>query len=192
MEYDRRCSSSSIEHERHTNQHGPMKILMHLQAILLLPLMVTVVIPWLILWGSAGVKVGWSLVPPLNLLPMLAGCLLIGLGLTLVIYTVSLFFNYGEGTLAPWAPTQKLVVRGIYRHVRNPMISGVCTVLLGEALVLGSVTLLFWFGFVLLLNMIYLPLVEEPGLEQRFGADYLRYKQNVPRWIPRLRPWRSL
>jgi protein-S-isoprenylcysteine O-methyltransferase Ste14 len=88
-------------------------------------------------------------------------------------------------------PTQKLVVRGIYRHVRNPMISGVCAILLGEALVFGSFNLLFWFGFVVLLNMIYLPLVEEPGLEERFGDDYLRYKQNVPRWIPRLRPWRG-
>ena len=168
-----------------------MKILRHLQAILLLPLMVTVVIPWLILAGSAGINVGWSLAPPLNRLPLLAGCLLIGLGLTLVVLTISLFFKYGEGTLAPWTPTQKLVVRGIYRHVRNPMISGVCCVLLGEAVLLGSVTLLSWFGFVVLLNLIYVPLVEEPGLEQRFGTDYLRYKQNVPRWIPRLRPWRG-
>ena len=110
-------------------------------------------------------------------------------GITTV--TISLFFKYGEGTLAPWTPTQKLVVRGIYRHVRNPMISGVCAVLLGEALVLGSVSVLYWFGFVLLLNMIYLPLVEEPGLAQRFGAEYLRYQQHVPRWIPRLRPWRD-
>jgi protein-S-isoprenylcysteine O-methyltransferase Ste14 len=169
-----------------------MHILKHLQAILLLPLMVTVVIPWLILSASGGINVGWSPAPQLNLLPLPAGGLLIGLGLTLVVYTVSLFFHYGEGTLAPWTPTQKLVVRGIYRHVRNPMISGVCCVLLGEALVLGSVTLLYWFGFVLLLNMIYLPLVEEPGLARRFGADYLRYQQNVPRWIPRLRAWRDL
>src|SRR5262245_41629730 len=133
MDSDQRCSSSSIAHERHTNQCGPMKILRHLQAILLLPLMVTVVIPWLLLSGGAGINVGWSLAPPLHLLPLLAGYLLIGLGLTLVVLTISLFFKYGEGTLAPWTPTQQLVVRGIYRHVRNPMISGVCGVLLGEA-----------------------------------------------------------
>src|SRR5215213_8451950 len=118
----------------------PMRILRHLQAILLLPLMVMVVVPWLILSGSAGTSPDWSLAPPLTLLPLLVGCLLIGLGLTLVVYTVSLFFQYGEGTLAPWTPTQKLVVRGIYCHVRNPMISGVCCVLLGEALLLGSVS----------------------------------------------------
>lgn len=169
-----------------------MKILRHLQAIVLLPLMVTVAIPWLMLSGGAGINVGWALAPPLHLVPLLAGGLVIGLGLTLVVLTVSLFFNHGEGTLAPWTPTQQLVVRGIYRHVRNPMISGVCGVLLGEALLLGSVNLLSWCGFVLLLNMIYVPLVEEPGLAQRFGAEYLRYKRHVPRWIPRLRPWRAL
>ena len=115
-----------------------MKILSHLQAILLLPLLVMVVIPWLVLSGSGGINVGWSLAPPLKLLPLLAGSLLVGLGLALVVYTVSLFFTYGEGTLAPWTPTQKLVVRGIYRHVRNPMISGVCAVLLGETLLFGA------------------------------------------------------
>jgi protein-S-isoprenylcysteine O-methyltransferase Ste14 len=167
-----------------------MKILRHLQAIALLPLMVTVAIPGLMLSGNAGMNVGWSLAPPFHLLPLLAGGLLIGLGLTLVGSTIGLFFRHGEGTLAPWTPTQQLVVRGIYRHVRNPMIGGVCCVLLGEASLLGSVTLLSWCGFVLLLNLIYVPLVEEPGLAQRFGADYLRYQQHVPRWIPRLRPWR--
>jgi protein-S-isoprenylcysteine O-methyltransferase Ste14 len=166
-----------------------MKILRHLQAIVLLPLLVTGVIPWLILAGSAGLPGGWSLPPPLTLVPVTAGGLLIGLGLTLVVATVRLFFQYGEGTLAPWTPTQQLVVRGPYRHVRNPMISGVCALLLGEALVFGAVNLLYWFGAVLLLNLIYLPLVEEPDLAQRFGADYLRYKQHVPRWIPRARPW---
>ena len=168
-----------------------MKILRHLQAIVLLPLMVTVVIPGLLLSGSAGINAGWSLVPPLHLLPLLAGGLLIGLGLTLVGSTISLFVNHGEGTLAPWTPTQQLVVRGIYRRVRNPMISGVCGVLLGEAVLLGSVALLSWFGLVSLLNLVYVPLVEEPDLARRFGAEYLRYKRHVPRWIPRLRPWRA-
>src|SRR5690348_6485898 len=107
MHCDRFCSASSIAHARHPSERGPMKILRHLQAILLLPLLVTVVIPGLILSGSAGSNAGWSLAPPLNLLPLLAGGLLIGLGLTLVVDTVRLFFQYGEGTLAPWTPTEK-------------------------------------------------------------------------------------
>jgi protein-S-isoprenylcysteine O-methyltransferase Ste14 len=95
----------------------------------------------------------------------------------------------GKGTLAPWDPTSRLVVRGPYRHVRNPMISGVLGILLGEAVLLGSVPLLVWFGLVLALNAVYMPLVEEPGLRSRFGEDYETYKANVPRWVPRLRPW---
>lgn len=103
--------------------------------------------------------------------------------------TISLFVRVGKGTLAPWMPTQKLVVRGIYRHVRNPMISGVSCVLLGESSLFGSFPLSLWFLFFLLLNMIYIPIFEEPGLENRFGDDYKLYKENVPRWIPRLTAW---
>jgi protein-S-isoprenylcysteine O-methyltransferase Ste14 len=98
-----------------------------------------------------------------------------------------LFARVGEGTLAPWDPTRKLVVRGPYRHVRNPMITGVLAILLGEAALFGSWPLLVWaFGF-FALNAIYMPLVEEPGLVRRFGDDYVRYRRNVPRWLPRLR-----
>ena len=94
--------------------------------------------------------------------------------------------------LPPGIHRQKLVVRGIYRHVRNPMISGVFCILLGEAVAFGSLPLLGWFGFVVAVNMIYIPLVEEPGLARRFGDDYLLYKQNVSRWIPRLTAWEGL
>ena len=97
-----------------------------------------------------------------------------------------------EATLAPWNPPQKLVVRGVYRHVRNPMITGALCILLGEAIFFGSWWLLGWFGFALVLNLFYIPLFEEPGLARRFGEDYLLYKRNVPRWIPRLTPWEGL
>jgi protein-S-isoprenylcysteine O-methyltransferase Ste14 len=80
-------------------------------------------------------------------------------------------------------------VRGPYRYVRNPMISGVLFVLLGEAALAGSLPLLLWFGLVFAINAVYLPLVEEPGLSRRFGDDYATYKANVPRWVPRIRPW---
>jgi protein-S-isoprenylcysteine O-methyltransferase Ste14 len=103
--------------------------------------------------------------------------------------TISLFATVGEGTLAPWDPTQKLVVRGIYRYVRNPMIIGVLSVLLGEAVFLGSLPVLVWFLIFFAVNATYIPLLEERGLAGRFGDDYLVYKRNVPRWIPRLTPW---
>jgi protein-S-isoprenylcysteine O-methyltransferase Ste14 len=100
---------------------------------------------------------------------------------------VRLFATVGESTLAPWDPTHRLVVLGPYRHVRNPMITGVISMLLGEAALLGSWPLLAWALGFFGVNAIYMPLVEEPGLVRRFGDDYVRYRQNVPRWLPRPR-----
>ena len=80
-------------------------------------------------------------------------------------------------------------MQGVYRHVRNPMISGVMFVLLGESMITASLPLFWWYFFVVVVNAIYIPLSEEPGLVKRFGEDYVNYKRNVPRWIPRLTPW---
>jgi protein-S-isoprenylcysteine O-methyltransferase Ste14 len=106
-----------------------------------------------------------------------------------MVSTNRLFATVGHGTLAPWNPPQRLVVRGIYRHVRNPMMLGVCSILFGEALFTASLPLLCWFTFFVIVVMIVIPLVEEPGLVRRFGEDYVVYRQNVPRWIPRRTPW---
>ena len=154
----------------------------HVRAIVLLPGVVTVAVPALIVWRS-GVDV--------RLAPALLGLLLIGVGLTFVVRTVSLFATVGRGTLAPWDETTRLVVRGPYRYVRNPMISGVVAILLGESALLGSRPLLIWAASVFAVNALYMPLVEEPRLRRRFGEDYDRYRANVPRWLPRLRPWSS-
>jgi protein-S-isoprenylcysteine O-methyltransferase Ste14 len=151
----------------------------HLAAILLLPGVVAVAVPALIVWQN-GIKVG-----PLGVI----GVPLVAVGLLLLGSTIKLFASVGRGTLAPWDPTKRLVVRGPYRYVRNPMISGVLFVLLGEAALAGSPSLLLWFGAVFAANAVYLPLVEEPGLSRRFGDDYATYKANVPRWLPRIRPW---
>jgi protein-S-isoprenylcysteine O-methyltransferase Ste14 len=152
----------------------------HLLAIGLLPGVVAIVVPALIVWWT-GTSFRWLLVVP--------GAVLIGLGLLLVVCTVALFVTVGRGTLAPWDPTSRLVVRGPYRYVRNPMISGVLFILLGEAALLDSVSLLIWFAAVFAVNAVYLPLLEEPGLSRRFGDDYERYRAHVPRWLPRVRPW---
>ena len=148
---------------------------------------VTLVIPTAIVAGGGGVEVGWGLPDAAAVLPALAGAALIAAGVVLIARTVRLLATVGRGTLAPWDPTSRLVVRGPYRHVRNPMISGVLAVLLGEALLLGSPGLAIWFAAVLLLNALYLPLVEEPGLVRRFGEDYEQYRDAVPRWIPKRR-----
>jgi protein-S-isoprenylcysteine O-methyltransferase Ste14 len=166
-----------------------MSTLKHLQAILALPVMVTLIIPSVILLTTQAVNVGWSLPTPIRPWPLLVGILLTSLGLVLMVKTISLFATIGQGTLAPWAATKKLVVQGIYRHVRNPMISGVFCILVGEALAFGSVPLLVWSGGFAVINSIYIPLIEERGLEQRFGMDYVEYKGHVPRWIPQRTPW---
>jgi protein-S-isoprenylcysteine O-methyltransferase Ste14 len=165
------------------------KLLRHLLAIGLLPFVVTVVIPAYIVYTRGAVNAGWGLASPLGLLPALLGCALVGLGVLLVYWTVALFATVGRGTLAPWDPPRKLVIRGPYRHVRNPMISGVLCILLGEAVLLGSTPLFVWFLVFFTVNALIMPLIEEPRLEDRFGIDYVAYKRNVPRWLPRAQPW---
>lgn len=162
----------------------------HLRAILLLPFTATVVIPGLILWLTGPDTLDlWQSVPATRVgLPVL-GLALIGLGLVLLVATIRLFVTVGRGTLAPWNPPQRLVDQGVYRHVRNPMISGLLFILLGEAVLAASLPILGLFALALIVNVVYIPLSEEPGLTKRFGDDYLIYKQNVPRWIPRMTPW---
>ena len=166
-----------------------MSILRQLRAIVLLPFMATVVIPGLIVFFFRTVHPGWELPRAVWFAPFLLAALLITTGLVLFVWTLTLFANAGRGTLAPWDPTQRLVVRGPYQHVRNPMISGVLAVLLGEAALLGSLPLFCWFLLFFALNQLYIPGFEEPGLEARFGEEYRRYKQHVPRWIPRPTTW---
>ncbi len=174
---------------RHHGKGVLVRTLRHLLAVALLPGVVTIVVPAEIVRRTGTVSLGWGFAPPLGWLPWLLGCALIGLGLLLMYRTISLFAGVGEGSLAPWDPPQRLVVRGVYRQVRNPMISGVFLVLLGEAALLSSPPLLVWFLVVFGVNAVYIPLIEERGLRNRFGEEYMDYRRNVPRWIPRVRPW---
>jgi protein-S-isoprenylcysteine O-methyltransferase Ste14 len=153
-----------------------------LRAVAALPLVVAGIVPALIAWRTGPQVAAWPLAA--------LGTALIAAGLALIGWTVRLLARIGRGTLAPWDPTARLVIAGPYRHVRNPMISGVLAVILGEAALLGSPALLAWAAGVFAVNAVYLPLVEEPGLRRRFGEEYERYRAAVPRWLPRLRPWR--
>ena len=113
-----------------------------------------------------------------------------GIGMGLCVWTVRIFMTFGRGTPAPWDPPEKLVIRGPYRHVRNPMIIGVLLMLTAEAILLQSWPVAMWTIVFFIGNALYFPLVEERGLERRFGRDYRFYKAHVPRWMPRLRPWK--
>jgi protein-S-isoprenylcysteine O-methyltransferase Ste14 len=160
------------------------------RAIALLPGTVTIVIPGLILLLGDGPDVGWGLTTPLAALVTAIGAALIAAGFVLWVWTVRLFAQIGKGTLAPWDPTRKLVAEGPYRHLRNPMISAVTAVLLGEAAVLGSTGILIEAAIFVAVNHVWFLFGEEPGLERRFGEDYREYRAAVPRWIPRRTPWK--
>jgi protein-S-isoprenylcysteine O-methyltransferase Ste14 len=166
-----------------------MDALKHARAIILLPVMVTIIIPSVLIYLTDHINVSWYLWAGYPYLPAIIGFCFIGLGLFLLIRTNALFATVGKGTLAPWDPPQKLVVRGIYRRVRNPMISGVFCVLCGESLIVGSPWLFGWFVLFMIVNLVYIPFIEEVDLECRLGEEYVVYKKNVPRWIPRLSPW---
>ena len=154
----------------------------HLRDILILPFSVTVIIPYFIHDSQD------DRIPETIFLKILG--LMIGLaGLFLFSYTVFLFKNIGKGTLAPWSEKQKLVVVGPYRYCRNPMISGVLFILIGEALILHSLPILIWAGCFFVINTIYFLISEEPALERKFGDDYKLYKKHVSRWLPRITPY---
>jgi protein-S-isoprenylcysteine O-methyltransferase Ste14 len=113
----------------------------------------------------------------------------IAAGFTLAAWCVTLFVRVGQGTLAPWDPTRRLVAVGPYRYVRNPMIGGVALLLAGQTLWVGSWKLAVWLAAFVVINHVYFLLVEEPGLVARFGQSYREYAAHVPRWIPRRTPW---
>ncbi|MCL2669578.1 MAG: isoprenylcysteine carboxylmethyltransferase family protein [Syntrophaceae bacterium] len=152
--------------------------------LLLLQLNVLVFIPAAILYMT---DYQWQANHPLLLA---AGCVLLLCGISLAAWAMRLFHSMGQGTAAPWDPPQHLVVAGPYCHVRNPMLSGVFIIQAAEALLLNSWAIFAFLIIFVIFNMFYFPFMEEKSLERRFGGAYRQYRQNVPRWIPRLKPWR--
>jgi protein-S-isoprenylcysteine O-methyltransferase Ste14 len=114
---------------------------------------------------------------------------IIAAGLLPALESVWRFIAVGRGTLVPVVPTEQLVVSGLYRHVRNPMYVGVLTAVAGEALLFESRSMVAYFFALCLLFYSFVRLYEERMLARRYGQHYAVYKQNVRRWLPRLRPW---
>ncbi|POY37978.1 isoprenylcysteine carboxylmethyltransferase family protein [Solitalea longa] len=163
--------------------HSP-GLFAHLRDVLILPFTMTVIVPWLIYSPS-------KLFLTNNIYIDLAGGIILLLGLGIFVYTVFLFKHLGKGTLAPWQPTQKLIVAGPYRYCRNPMITGVFFILIGESLITHSLSIGYWAVLFFMINTVYFILKEESDLYKRFGEEYRRYKSNVPRWLPRLTPYKT-
>jgi protein-S-isoprenylcysteine O-methyltransferase Ste14 len=157
---------------------------------LILPVLIVGVIPlWLIHNRLAEYDTSWPAGSPIAWIGRLLGAALFIGGLMLFVWCVSLFFREGQGTIMPWDPTQKLIVSGPYRHVRNPMISAVLFMVAGQALWWGSILTGALAAFFFIVYHVYFIYSEEPGLEKRFGESYRQYKASVPRWHPRIKPW---
>ena len=161
----------------------------HLLTILALPFVVVVVVPTLIVWIGGGWDVRWRVGSPAGLLLLGIGLALWLGGLLLTAWCIRLFARLGQGTLAPWDPTQRLVVVGPYRYVRNPMYLAVVSIIFGQAMILGSVSLLVYGTLVWLTFHLFVLAYEEPTLRKTFGTEYDAFSANVPRWVPRLSPW---
>jgi protein-S-isoprenylcysteine O-methyltransferase Ste14 len=136
---------------------------------------------------------GWQLQPPFLGLELTRGigAMMILAGVPGLVDSFARFALQGLGTPAPIAPTQNLVVTGLYRYVRNPIYVAVVAVILGQAILFGDWRLMAYGGLMWLAFHGFVLAYEEPVLAQQFGTQYEDFRANVPRWIPRLSPWRS-
>lgn len=164
-----------------------MSLLLAAEALLftaLVPGVVTVYIPYSLL-TQAGNAFGWA--SPILMVPALA---LFLTGMAGYGYCAWEFAVRGLGTPAPLAPPKRLVVSGLYRRTRNPMFQCVLLVLLAEALLFPDPALFGYAGMVALILHLLVVLYEEPRLRAQFGAAYIDYCGQVPRWGVALRPFR--
>ena len=148
--------------------------------LLVAPGVVAGLVPWLLTDWSAH---DWPI--PLRLL----GAATIAAGLALLLPAFIRFAVDGRGTPAPVAPTERLVVTGAYRYVRNPMYLGVAALIVGQGLLLGQAVLLAYAAIFVVVVTAFVHSYEEPTLARKFGQQYETYRSAVPRWRPRLRPW---
>jgi protein-S-isoprenylcysteine O-methyltransferase Ste14 len=148
--------------------------------LVLVPGVVAGVIPWLL--------TGWEM-NDAPLVVRIAGGALVAGGAAFLLHAFARFVIEGVGTPAPVAPTERLVVGGVYRYVRNPMYLAVAATICGQALLLGQWGLLAYAAVFVAVVATFVITYEEPTLEAQFGAEYEAYRRAVPGWLPRLHPW---
>jgi protein-S-isoprenylcysteine O-methyltransferase Ste14 len=141
-------------------------------------------VPWLL--------TRWEVASPVpgGVPAQITGALLVGAGAAVIANSFVHFAVEGIGTPAPFAPPKKLVVGGLYRYVRNPMYVSIAAAVAGQGLLLGQPKLFVALGVGAVPVVAFVRLYEEPALTRKFGAAFEQYRHNVPRWLPRLTPWR--
>ena len=150
------------------------------------PGVVAGLVPWLL--------TGWSLPPTSTTSLIVRGfisAVAVLSGLVVLIGAFVRFVREGSGTPAPVAPTERLVIGGMFRFVRNPMYVAVVTILLGQCVLFASTTLLIYTLLVWAAMATFVRWYEEPVLATRYGQQYEDYRRNVRAWWPRLTPWNS-
>ena len=148
------------------------------------PGVVAGLIPWLLTGWESDDELGGLLVV------RVLGAILLAAGTVVLLDAFARFAREGRGTPAPVAPTERLVVGGLYRHVRNPMYLAVEAAIVGQALLLGRSVLLAYAAVLGAAFWAFVRLYEEQTLSRRYGEEYEAYRRSVPGWWPRLRPWR--
>src|SRR5512133_10843 len=150
--------------------------------LLVAPCVVAGVVPWLLTeWEVRDPLPGWIVL-------RVVGVLLIAVGAVVLLEAFLRFALQGLGTPAPVAPTEHLVVGGLYRYVRNPMYLAVAATIVGQALLLGQPVLLAYAAAFLAVVAAFVRWYEEPTLSRQFGLEYDGYRRSVPGWWPR---WRA-
>jgi protein-S-isoprenylcysteine O-methyltransferase Ste14 len=160
-----------------------LAVIASLAFLALAPGTVVLLVPW---WLTR-----WRMGPPLLGLGVsrAAGAALCLAGAAALLDSFARFVLRGRGTPAPILPTRHLVVSGLYRHVRNPMYVAVVSAVVGQGLFLGDLRVVAYGAALWAAFHLFVLVYEEPTLRRTFGAEYDAFRGNVPRWIPRLRPW---
>jgi protein-S-isoprenylcysteine O-methyltransferase Ste14 len=140
------------------------------------------VVAGLIPWSLTGWEVDATLWLPLRVL----GAAVVVAGAAMLVHSFVRFVVEGVGTPAPVAPTEKLVVGGLYRYVRNPMYVAVVSTILGQALLLGQPGLVVYAAVIWAMMAAFVLFYEQPTLAHRYGAQYEEYMRAVPAWVPRV------
>jgi protein-S-isoprenylcysteine O-methyltransferase Ste14 len=133
---------------------------------------------------------GWESADPALALKVV-GAVLLAAGLGFLAHTVFRFAVEGLGTPSPVAPTENLVVGGVYRYLRNPMYVAVIAIILGQAAILGRTVLLVYAAIFWVVVASFVRFFEEPTLSERYGEQYAAYRRAVRSWWPRATPWRG-